>query len=733
MAHDAPILAGFECGNGSHAGCLTNDSNVRIHSCEKGMQCENVDQHTVFITPIIKRTNTGTEIEEVGIGGGRGDLTRRPELELDNISVLNQLLSLFASTGDIRSNGVQEKLIHAVQSAGRSLSLDHMGLGSEKDGFSLADLTKTIARSASEQESASERRSKILEGSQGEALPRHITFPYSRHSSYAELCHLVHIFRPRDVYPCTVNEDTWHEGVSMYSLFGNECSPDALFRHDKEMRELHGIDSDNEHLQETQHETQHTERSEASSPQLVLLESSPRQSKAHNPSRITLRRNSQGRLRPFDSQGNELSQVALGGHSTPPNEPAVLSPGSASQSLRRKAILDGLREGRAKRLRYSHDDPSPSPDVNNTQETDSTSVPSSSLEFNHTVMDVDLDAAPELRRQDNVPELQPYSVFHDENGEEITYDDEHDRVGYELISEESFWDKQDKVRRCKHCGHEWWRPWLGFCTNCKDGQCYPPYFEVLSDGVAKPSFEPNEHIEFDTQFGCDGPEFEGDGTDAVGDYLDVQSSAYDSQDDVSDFHEEYEINSMIDDASEDENEDETGSIGSAVEETDFDILERKVKEQEAQIEQLQNDNKKLDESNKMLQASNNNLLDDYIKTSEEFKDFRRDVMGSDFEDSDDEEEEEDDEDGDEYDEDGLRFVGTSVREPEPLLAEVVLSEPERSQSQDSVNSWQKVTRPAIPRTQSAEVLRPELSQGHSRSRSRARFESSGGNNSSRLL
>ena len=39
--------------------------------------------------------------------------------------------------------------------------------------------------------------------------PRIISFPYSRHSSYPELCHLVEIFKPKDVWPCTVNPVEW--------------------------------------------------------------------------------------------------------------------------------------------------------------------------------------------------------------------------------------------------------------------------------------------------------------------------------------------------------------------------------------------------------------------------------------------------------------------------------------------------------------------------------------------
>lgn len=49
---------------------------------------------------------------------------------------------------------------------------------------------------------------------QGEGIrfPKIITFPYSRHSSYAELLNFVKAFKPMDVYPCTVNKRDWHEG-----------------------------------------------------------------------------------------------------------------------------------------------------------------------------------------------------------------------------------------------------------------------------------------------------------------------------------------------------------------------------------------------------------------------------------------------------------------------------------------------------------------------------------------
>ena len=53
-------------------------------------------------------------------------------------------------------------------------------------------------------------------GVQPEGLPKVVTFPYSRHSSYEELCHLVSVFKPRDVFPCTVDEERWHEGKTIH-------------------------------------------------------------------------------------------------------------------------------------------------------------------------------------------------------------------------------------------------------------------------------------------------------------------------------------------------------------------------------------------------------------------------------------------------------------------------------------------------------------------------------------
>lgn len=75
-------------------------------------------------------------------------------------------------------------------------------------------------------------------GERSDELPRTITFPYSRHSSYAEQCDLLDKLRPRDVWPCTVNAKQWfgHPGhiVTIAEMFGRFCSGNE-FRHDIEV------------------------------------------------------------------------------------------------------------------------------------------------------------------------------------------------------------------------------------------------------------------------------------------------------------------------------------------------------------------------------------------------------------------------------------------------------------------------------------------------------------------
>ena len=45
----------------------------------------------------------------------------------------------------------------------------------------------------------------------------------------------MHAFKPKDVFPCTVDEKKWNESVSMEGLFGHLCSG-KKFAHDRDMR-----------------------------------------------------------------------------------------------------------------------------------------------------------------------------------------------------------------------------------------------------------------------------------------------------------------------------------------------------------------------------------------------------------------------------------------------------------------------------------------------------------------
>lgn len=60
---------------------LTLDQSVRLHSCEKGTICSGLSARTVWIKPIITRVR-GTDVLELGAGGGAGDLKQYPELDL---------------------------------------------------------------------------------------------------------------------------------------------------------------------------------------------------------------------------------------------------------------------------------------------------------------------------------------------------------------------------------------------------------------------------------------------------------------------------------------------------------------------------------------------------------------------------------------------------------------------------------------------------------------------------
>ncbi|KAH7138671.1 beta-lactamase-like protein [Dendryphion nanum] len=230
---EASSLCGFRNGNHVQSGILTRQSHVRIHSCERGMGCPVMDQdadaQVVHIIPIITRAN-GTEIVEIGAGGGKGDLDQKEELDTGGMADMSKLMDLCASK--IEDETISSKVMALLQHAsnhGKGIielegELQQESQNSQEE-LSLQTLVSILSSHA--------KKASIKQEKQN----RTIRFPYSRHSSYSELCLLVEVFKPMDVFPCTVDEKNWNPSLGMRPLFGQYCSANT-FRHDEEMMAL---------------------------------------------------------------------------------------------------------------------------------------------------------------------------------------------------------------------------------------------------------------------------------------------------------------------------------------------------------------------------------------------------------------------------------------------------------------------------------------------------------------
>ncbi|KAL4869142.1 hypothetical protein BDV12DRAFT_168343 [Aspergillus spectabilis] len=241
-ALEVPSLCGFELGNRFVPGCLSEDEKARIHSCEPGVHCSAASsKKTVYITPIVSRITKGSDIPEIGAGGGLGDLYQIHELELPDqpsLARLEQLCSEKIHDPQALSTA-KEALSKAFRSKSKTLSLDGYGMKDAHE-MPLEELVNVLSRGRLSEESLlpeNQSTSAEVMDESGRPLPRTIRFPYSRHSSYAELCGLVAAFNPRDIHPCTVDPLDWDEDVSMQRLFGHLCS-DNKFVHDHHMREI---------------------------------------------------------------------------------------------------------------------------------------------------------------------------------------------------------------------------------------------------------------------------------------------------------------------------------------------------------------------------------------------------------------------------------------------------------------------------------------------------------------
>lgn len=231
-------LGGFQLGNDVCHGCLSVEQDVRIHSCEPGLPCHlalSKNKHLVWVTPIISRMQDGTEVAEIGAGGGGGDLYQNREAELGNTSVLEGLRLLAQQVSS--SASAMEKIEQTLRDGGR-----------EKDCHTaLNELVQTIGSNMSVDEFVKALVSTTQFSTGRQVAPRDadaamtgqqrtIHFPFSRHSSYSELRSLVQLLKPRDICPCVVDVQSWTEECSVEALFGDLCAS-TEFYYDTVVRE----------------------------------------------------------------------------------------------------------------------------------------------------------------------------------------------------------------------------------------------------------------------------------------------------------------------------------------------------------------------------------------------------------------------------------------------------------------------------------------------------------------
>jgi len=134
--NEVSALCGFELGNRFVPGCLTDDENSRIHSCECDLPCSIArSEKTVYIEPIVGRLQDGSQLPEVGIGGGAGDLYQVHELELPDQASLEKLEKLcLERIHDSRVlSQTRNALFAAFRSKSKSLSLDNYGMKNDTD------------------------------------------------------------------------------------------------------------------------------------------------------------------------------------------------------------------------------------------------------------------------------------------------------------------------------------------------------------------------------------------------------------------------------------------------------------------------------------------------------------------------------------------------------------------------------------------------------------------------
>ncbi|KAJ9646884.1 hypothetical protein H2204_000576 [Knufia peltigerae] len=229
---EGAALTGSTIGNQQVSGCLTTDTQVRLHSCEPGLPCHaelSRRKNVKWITPIISRLKDGTEMLELGAGGGGGDLYQSRKLSLGDSASLEQLGALCMQLTE--DENVKAKIMAEVERGKRSrdFHIQIRGLpipdSNEAPTVPLKDFVAKLAKC----DHWSDPTDLIKEHVSSRNKNDTVHFPYSRHSSYHELRHLVGMFRPKDICACTVDLESWSDELSMEALFGDLCSSKDFF------------------------------------------------------------------------------------------------------------------------------------------------------------------------------------------------------------------------------------------------------------------------------------------------------------------------------------------------------------------------------------------------------------------------------------------------------------------------------------------------------------------------
>lgn len=143
-------------------------------------------------------------------------------------------------------------MLASMSSSGRDFALK---MSIEEFSQNLSADMSSLIQSLANRLSSKTAVAKTPVNEPSDSLPRVILFPFARHSPYRELCELVKVFSPKDIWPCTV-DNQWIEkskssaaifavlqtlltraAITVESLFGKYCSK-QIFEHDRQMAPL---------------------------------------------------------------------------------------------------------------------------------------------------------------------------------------------------------------------------------------------------------------------------------------------------------------------------------------------------------------------------------------------------------------------------------------------------------------------------------------------------------------